>query len=93
MLFEWDPKKAAANLEKHGVSFDEASTVFGDPLAITIPAPDHSAEEQRFLTPGRSSGHRLIIISHTDREDRYRIISAREAARHERRQYESETER
>ena len=81
MLFEWDPKKAAANLEKHGVSFDEASTVFGDPLAITIPDPDHSAEEQRFLTTGMSSGHRLIIISHTDREDRHRIFSAREAAR------------
>lgn len=86
--FEWDPEKAQLNLAKHGVSFDEAATVFGDPLAITIDDPDHSQEEQRLLTTGLSKGRRLIIVSHTDRNGRLRIISARIATSGERNQYE-----
>ena len=88
MNFEWDPEKDAANQQKHGISFQEASTVFGDSLAWTIADPDHSAEEQRFLTIGYSSGQQLIIVAHTDREERVRIISARSATASERRTYE-----
>ena len=76
MEFEWDPDKAARNLAKHGVSFPEAATVFGDPLAMTYGDPDHSREEDRFLTFGHSSAGRLLVVSHTDRDDRTRIISA-----------------
>jgi uncharacterized protein len=86
--FEWDPEKARLNLAKHGVQFDEAATVFGDPLSITIEDPDHSQEEQRFLTTGLSSRLRLVIVSHTDRDHRVRLISARVAAAAERKQYE-----
>ena len=88
MEFEWDPDKAARNLAKHGVSFQEAATVFGDPLAMTYGDPDHSEEEDRFLTFGHSSAGRLLVVSHTDRDDRTRIISARTATRKERMQYE-----
>lgn len=88
MEFEWDPDKAASNLAKHGVSFDEAATVFGDPLAVTYFDPDHSAEEDRFLTFGHSSESQLLVVSHTDRDDRTRIISARPATRKERKAYE-----
>ena len=88
MDFEWDPDKARLNLAKHGVSFDEAATVFGDPLAITIDDPDHSQQEQRFLTTGVSRDQRAIIVSHTDRSGRLRIISARITSSAERRQYE-----
>jgi uncharacterized DUF497 family protein len=88
--FEWDLNKAAENLTKHGVSFDEASTIFGDPLATTIDDPDHSIDENRFLTMGYTSKHRLIVVAHTEREGRIRIISAREPTSQERRQYESE---
>jgi uncharacterized DUF497 family protein len=88
MEFEWDPEKAARNLTKHGVSFAEAATVFGDPLAITYFDPDHSDEEDRFLTFGHSSDGELLVVSHTDRDDRTRIISARRATRKERKQYE-----
>lgn len=88
MEFEWDPDKAARNLAKHGVSFVEAATVFGDPLAITYFDPDHSDAEDRFLTFGQSSAGHLLVISHTDRVDRTRIISARRATRKERNQYE-----
>ena len=87
MDFEWDPEKDEANQRKHGVSFDEASTVFGDPLAWTIDDPDHSADEARFLTTGLSS-QRLIIVAHTDREGRTRLINAREVTAAERRTYE-----
>ena len=77
MRFEWDPKKAAANLKKHRVTFQEAATVFGDPLAITFQDPDHSMDEERELTFGQSLQKRLIVVSHTERKNRTRIISAR----------------
>jgi uncharacterized DUF497 family protein len=86
--FEWDPKKAAANLKKHGVSFQEAATVFGDPLAITFQDPDHSEGEERQLTFGLSLQRRLIVVSHTGRNDLTRIISARPMKRKERVIYE-----
>jgi uncharacterized protein len=86
--FEWDPEKAARNSDKHGVSFHEAATVFGDPLALTYFDPDHSEDEDRFLTFGHSQQGRLLVVSHTDRGDRTRIISARQATRRERKQYE-----
>ena len=89
MQFEWDAQKAALNLVKHGVSFDEASTVFGDPLAGTILDPRHSSDELRFVTIGLSAYRRLIVVAHVERDDRTRIISARRATRRERRRYES----
>jgi uncharacterized protein len=87
--FEWDPEKAQRNLTKHGISFDEAASVFGDPLALTIDDPDHSREERRFLTTGVTKSQRLVVVAHTDRNEGVRIISAREATRGERKQYES----
>ncbi len=90
MRFEWDPKKAAANLKKHGVSFKEAATAFGDPLSLTKFDPDHSAEdEDRFILLGATHAGRLVIVSHTDRGEIVRIISARVATRRERRSYAS----
>ncbi|MBI4525017.1 MAG: BrnT family toxin [Deltaproteobacteria bacterium] len=88
MQFEWDPRKARENLRKHGVGFDEAATVFGDPLAVTFPDPDHSEMEERLLTFGMSRQRRLLVISHTVRSPRVRIISARRVTRHERTIYE-----
>ncbi|MBM3298715.1 MAG: BrnT family toxin [Deltaproteobacteria bacterium] len=88
MIFEWDPKKAAKNLKKHGVTFQEAATVFGDPLAITFQDPDHSDDEERQLTFGLSLQRRLIVVSHTKRGDRTRIITARPMDRKERVIYE-----
>ena len=89
MRFEWDRLKDEENRTKHGVSFEEASSVFADPLAATIPDPDHSQTEMRFLTMGRSSTGRLVVVSHTEEEDDlFRIISAREATSHERKAYE-----
>ncbi len=88
MEFEWDPDKATSNLAKHGVSFAEAATVFGDPMAVTFADPDHSSDEDLFLTFGHSADGHLLVVSHTDREDRTRIISARRATRKERRVYE-----
>ena len=88
MKFEWDARKAAENRRKHRVSFEEASTVFGDPLAITFPDPDHSVGERRHLTFGLSGEGRLLAVSHIDRRDVVRIISARRALRSERRIYE-----
>lgn len=90
MQFEWDPSKAAENLNKHGVSFDEALSVFGDPLATTIDDPDHSIDEFRFLTMGHSKNQRLLVVAHTERESKSRMISAREPTPQERRQYESD---
>jgi len=83
MTFEWDEKKAAANAKKHGVSFHEAATVFGDPLALTFSDPDHSENEYRFLTFGLSWSNRLLVVAHTDRGSKVRIISARPMTRHE----------
>lgn len=88
MEFEWDERKAATNLKKHGVSFHEAGTVFGDPMAITFPDPDHSVTEQRFVTFGLSQSDRLLVVAHTDRGRTIRIISARLMTRHERKIYE-----
>ena len=89
MQFEWDPEKAALSLSKHGVSFDEASTVFGDPLATTVPDPDRSESEERLFTTGLSSRPRVLIVWHTERDDTVRIIGARAATPRERRTYES----
>lgn len=86
--FEWDSDKASRNLKKHGVSFDEASTVFDDPLFITFLDEEHSIDEERYITLGLSEMNRLLLIAHTDREGRLRIISARKATRNERRFYE-----
>jgi uncharacterized DUF497 family protein len=85
---EWDPKKAAQNLRKHGVDFHEAGTVLEDPLSTTYPDPDHSVGEQRFVTVGQSAKGRVIIVSHTDRRNAVRIISARPATSRERKSYE-----
>ena len=90
MKFEWDADKAAANLKKHGVGFPEATTVFGDPLEMTIPDSDHSEGEARFLSLGLSSEKRLLVVAYTEREDRIRVIHARVAAPRERRLYESD---
>jgi uncharacterized DUF497 family protein len=87
--FEWDPGKAESNLARHGVSFDEASTVVGDPLATTVPDTAHSLDEQRFLTTGMSNRHRVVIVWHGNQGDVVRIIGAREATPRERRTYES----
>jgi uncharacterized DUF497 family protein len=89
MEFEWDQEKARINESKHKVSFHEAATIFGDPLSITFFDPDHSSDEDRFLTWGTSSRGRLLIVSHTDRDERTRIISARVATAKEKRAYES----
>lgn len=90
--FEWDAAKAQRNLREHGVSFDEASTVFGDPLAILMADPDHSLEERRCLVLGMSLNRRLLVVSHAERSPRTRLISARPATRSERRQYEEGTD-
>ena len=88
LRFEWSLAKAESNWRKHRVTFEEALTVFRDVLSRTIPDPDHSGDEQRFVTLGHSSQHRLLAVVHTDREDRIRLISARQATRKERRTYE-----
>jgi len=88
--FEWDAAKADNNRRKHGVTFDEASTVFGDPLAILLPDPDHSAKEQRYLVLGMSNRRRLLVVAFAERPPRTRLISARRANRKERRRYEEE---
>jgi uncharacterized DUF497 family protein len=88
MDFEWDDAKAEANRRKHGVAFAEAMTALGDPLALTGYDPDHSDEEDRYITMGLSAAGRLLVVSHTDRGDKVRIISARKASRRERKDYE-----
>ncbi len=88
MQFEWDLKKAIKNKRKHGVTFEEASTVFADPLAITFADPNHSFDEDRYLTFGLSRLERLLVVSHTFREGRARIIGARPSTRQERIIYE-----
>lgn len=91
MRFEWNPEKALTNLEKHGVSFEEAATAFGDPLSATIGDPDHSQEEDRYILLGETYQGRLVVVVHTDREETVRIISARLATRRERKSYEQKT--
>ena len=86
--FEWDARKATSNAAKHGVSFKEATTVFGDPRSLTIPDPEHSAVEKRFVIPGCSHTGRLLVVVHTERGDHLRVISARPASRKERKSYE-----
>lgn len=87
--FEWDQRKALSNEEKHGISFSEATTVFGDPMELTIADPDHSMGEFRFLSIGRSSLGNLLVVSYTEREENHiRIISARRATKHEQKHYE-----
>lgn len=86
--FEWDPAKADANLEKHGVAFEEAVTVFADPLSLSMSDPSHSIDEQRYLVLGSSSRGRLLVVAFAERNERTRIISAREATRRERHDYE-----
>lgn len=88
MEFEWDARKAAANVRKHNVAFQEAATVFGDPLAITFEDPDHSMKENRYITFGLSLQKRLLVVSHTQRADQTRVISARLMDRKERTIYE-----
>jgi hypothetical protein len=89
MEFEWDGQKAASNVAKHGVTFAEAMTVLSDPLEFTIADPDHSEGECRFLSMGLSATGRLLVVAYTERQERIRIINAREATPRERRQYES----
>jgi len=86
--FEWDPAKATANLRKHRLSFEEAATVFLDPLAVSGPDPDHSVGEDRYVTFGMSSLGKLIVVAHMHRPGSIRIISARRADRWERKMYE-----
>ena len=88
LLFEWDPKKAQQNIKKHDISFDEASTAFRDPLSVTIDDPLHSDSEERFVLIGQSVRGRLLVVVHTEKSDRIRIISARLATRKERLGYE-----
>ena len=89
MIYEWDPKKAAANLKKHKVSFPEGVTVFTDPFALTYDDPDHSLTEKRFITIGTSNKGRVLFLAHADRgDDRIRIISARRTTKSEAHAYQ-----
>lgn len=88
MEFEWDKRMAANNLKKHRITFLEAATVFGDPLAITFDDPDLSIREDRFLTFGRSRFNRLLIVSHSEKKGKIRLISSRQMTKHERKIYE-----
>jgi uncharacterized protein len=90
LTFEWDSRKARSNLSKHGISFEEASTIFGDSFSLTVPDPDHSITERRYITVGRAFSGNLLVVVHTDRGNNIRIISARRASRRERRVYEQE---
>jgi uncharacterized protein len=88
LTFEWDPSKARGNASKHGVTFEEASTVFADSYSVTVPDPDHSLGEERYLIIGESHRNRLLIVSFAHRADKLHIISARMLTQRERRQYE-----
>lgn len=88
MRFSWDPTKALANKTKHGISFEEAASVFGDPLPDTYDDPDHSIDERRFIIVGRSKNGKLLFVTHADESERIRIISARKLTRSEKKQYE-----
>lgn len=87
--FEWDDEKAQSNLKKHGVSFDEAATIFNDPRIATISDPDHSEDEERYVSIGRSVIMRLLSVIHTFRKERIRLISARKATNAEKKDYEN----
>ena len=89
LAFEWDPTKAKSNEQKHGVTFDEASGAFADTLSVTIYDPLHSDEEDRFILIGISFQNRILVVVHTDRGNKIRIISARKATKEERKFYES----
>ena len=89
IIFEWDPPKNRSNIEKHGVSFEEASTVFQDTLSLTIDDPLHSIDEERLILIGMSQKNRILIVVHTERGDNIRIISARKNTKNEREYYES----
>ena len=89
IIFEWDPQKAKNNFEKHGIIFDEASTVFKDTLSLTTEDPLHSYDEERLVLIGMSHKNRLLVVVHTEREESIRIISARKAVKKERKYYES----
>ena len=88
--FEWDDEKAKKNIKKHGVSFEEAATIFNDPRIATISDPDHSEEEERFVSLGKSFIQRLLSVIHTERSERIRLISARKATKTERKIYEND---
>ncbi len=88
--FSWDPLKASSNARKHWVTFEEAISAFRDPLSLTIPHPDHSVGEYRYLLIGMSERKRLLVVAHAERRDIIRIISARLATRRERAMYEEE---
>ena len=88
IFFEWDFNKAKANIEKHHISFEEAASVFGDNRAITINDPAHSANEKREITIGKSANNKLLVVVHTIRGNKLRIISTRKASKKERKQYE-----
>jgi uncharacterized protein len=88
--FEWHAEKATANLRKHGISFEEAVTVFADPLSMLMNDPDHSVGEERYILLGMSARRRLLVVTYAERPPRTRLISARPATRHERRQYEED---
>lgn len=90
LRFSWDPRKAAANWRKHRIGFEEAATAFADKLSLTIPDPDHSSNEERFVLVGLSIRNRLLVVSHVERGDEIRLISARLASRQERRNYEED---
>jgi uncharacterized DUF497 family protein len=90
MEFEWDEAKAAANLSKHGISFEEAQTIFDDPLYVDFYDPDHSQDEHRYIMIGLSKQGRLLIASYTERDDTIRLINAREVTRSERQAYEED---
>lgn len=92
LRFEWHPEKAANNLRKHKVSFEEAATVFDDPLGATVADPDHSTEEDRYVIVGRSNRRRLLIVAYAEREHNIRVISARALTNHERQQYEANSQ-
>ena len=88
MRFVWDPRKESSNSRKHHVTFREASTTFGDPLSVTVPDPDHSGPEERFLLLGRTDREKLLVVAYAEHGDEIRIISARRATRRERQVYE-----
>ena len=93
LLFEWNKNKAKKNFKIHGISFDEACSAFKDTLSLTIYDPLHSDDEDRFILIGNSVGNRLLVVVHTERGNKIRIISARKATKNERKQYEENAKR